>query len=223
MVYKFYKLVFKILIFFFITLNSLANIIYDKENIVITEFDLSYYKDIYFGKYNEEINNSKAIKNLVIIKKLVIDLEKNNNKFLKKIDKDILDEIGEENIKSQTVFDIIRYFKTRNEFVINYFKNNFSKSDLENVFRSFENLNFPISNNNCLTMIKIIDLKNNEEFIDNFFTSIKKQSDIIRISNDNENYNVCINQLNRNIIDNEILKYIESKTEDEFNKFLYAK
>ena len=223
MVYKFYKLVFKILIFFFITLNSLANIIYDKENIVITEFDLSYYKDIYFGKYNEEINNSKAIKNLVIIKKLVIDLEKNNNKFLKKIDKDIIDEIGEENIKSQTVFDIIRYFKTRNEFVINYFKNNFSKSDLENVFRSFDNLNFPISNNNCLTMIKVIDLKNNKEFIDNFFTSIKEQSDIIRISNDNKNYNVCINQLNRNIIDNEILKYIESKTEDEFNKFLYAK
>ena len=223
MVYKFYKLVFKILIFFFITLNSLANIIYDKENIVITEFDLRYYKDIYFGKYNEEINNSKAMKNLVIIKKLVIDLEKNNNKFLKKIDKDILDEIGEENIKSQTVFDIIRYFKTRNEFVINYFKNNFSKSDLENVFRSFDNLNFPISNNNCLTMIKVIDLKNNKEFIDNFFTSIKKQSDIIRISNDNKNYNVCINQLNRNIIDNEILKYIESKTEDEFNKFLYAK
>ncbi len=223
MVYKFYKLVFKILIFFFITLNSLANIIYDKENIVITEFDLSYYKDIYFGKYNEEINNSKAMKNLVIIKKLVIDLEKNNNKFLKKIDKDILDEIGEENIKSQTVFDIIRYFKTRNEFVINYFKNNFSKSDLENVFRSFDNLNFPISNNNCLTMIKVIDLKNNKDFIDNFFTSIKKQSDIIRISNDNKNYNVCINQLNRNIIDNEILKYIESKTEDEFNKFLYAK
>ena len=72
-------------------------------------------------------------------------------------------------------------------------------------------------------MIKIIDLKNNKEFIDNFFTSIKEQSDIIRISNDNENYNVCINQLNRNIIDNEILKYIESKTEDEFNKFLYAK
>ena len=223
MVYKFYNLVFKILIFFFITLNSFANIIYDKENIVITEFDLSYYKDIYFGKYNEEINNSKAIKNLVIIKKLVIDLEKNNNKFLKKIDKDIIDEIGEENIKSQTVFDIIRYFKTRNEFVINYFKNNFSKSDLENVFRSFDNLNFPISNNNCLTMIKIIDLKDNKEFIDNFFTSIKKQSDLIRISNDNKNYNVCINQLNRNIIDNEILKYIESKTEDEFNKFLYAK
>lgn len=223
MVYKFYKLVFKILIFFFITLNSFANIIYDKENIVITEFDLSYYKDIYFGKYNEEINNSKAIKNLVIIKKLVIDLEKNNNKFLKKIDKDIIDEIGEENIKSQTVFDIIRYFKTRNEFVINYFKNNFSKSDLENVFRSFDNLNFPISNNNCLTMIKIIDLKNNKEFIDNFFTSIKEQSDIIRISNDNKNYNVCINQLNRNIIDSEILKYIEFKTEDEFNKFLYAK
>ena len=37
------------------------------------------------------------------------------------------------------------------------------------------------------------------------------------------NPNVCINQLNRNIIDNEILKYIEFKTEDEFNKFLYAK
>ena len=216
------KLIFLSFIFFFITTNFQANVIYDKNNTVITELDLKYYKQIHYDKFNEKINDSKAIKNLVIIKRLVINLKKNNSGFLKKIDTIILNEIGEENIKSQTIFDIIRYYKTRNEFVSNYLINDFNKSDLKNIFKSFVNLKLPISKNNCLTIIKIIDLTDNKEFIDVFFENLKNQSEQYEISIDNTTYNICINQQNRNIIDREIFKYVEFKTENEFNKFIYA-
>ncbi len=216
------KLIFLFFIFFFITINSQANIIYDKNNTVITELDLKYYKQIYYDRFNEEINDSKAIKNLVMIKRLVISLKKNNSGFLEKIDTIILNEIGEENIKSETIFDIIRYYKTRNEFVSNYLKNDFNKFDLENIFKSFSNLKLPISKNNCLTIIKIIDLKNNKEFVNVFFENLKNQSEDYEILIDNALYNICINQQNKNIIDREIFKYVEFKTENEFKKFIYA-
>lgn len=216
------KLIFLFFIFFFITINSQANIIYDKNNTVITELDLKYYKQIHYDRFNEEINDSKAIKNLVMIKRLVISLKKNNSGFLEKIDTIILNEIGEENIKSETIFDIIRYYKTRNEFVSNYLKNDFNKFDLENIFKSFNNLKLPISKNNCLTIIKIIDLTNNKEFVNVFFENLKNQSEDYEILIDNALYNICINQQNKNIIDREIFKYVEFRTENEFKKFIYA-
>ena len=105
------KKLYLISIFIFISINLNANIIYDKYNIIISELDLNYYKKLHQDKFNEDINDSKALKNLVMIKKLVINLNKNNPAFLKKIDKDIYREVGEENIKSQTILDIIRYFR----------------------------------------------------------------------------------------------------------------
>lgn len=223
MVYKSGKiLTLIIIIFFLIITKNYANIIYDKNNILITELDIAYYKKMHFEKFNEEINNSKALKNLVIVKKLVKSLKKNNPKFLEKIDSEILDDNGNKNIKSATILDIARYFKTRNEFVYNYFKKDFKKTDLENIFKSFVNLNLPISDNNCLTIIKLIDLKNNREFIDIFFKNLKNQLEVFKISIENIQYDVCINLKNRQIIEKEIFKYLEFKIEDEFNRFIYA-
>lgn len=217
------KLIFLTLVFFLVTINSQANVIYDKNNIVITELDVKYYKQLHRDKFNEEINKSKAIKNLVIIKRLIVNLKKNNLGFLERIDQIILSEIGEENIKSQTVLDVIRYFKTRNEFISNYFTNDFNKDDLKNILKSFIDLKFPISENNCLTIIEIMDFKNNEEFINIFFESLKNQSADYKILINNKAYNVCINNKNRKVIEREIYKYVELKTENEFNKFIYAK
>ncbi len=211
-----------IIIFFFIITNSYANIVYDKENIIITEIDIYYYKKIHYEKFKEDVNNSKALKNLVIVKKLIKSLEKNNPVFLNRIDREIFEDNGNKNINSSTILDIVRYFKTRNEFVYNYFKNDFNKSDLENVFNTFVNLNLPISDNNCLTIIQIIDLKDNIEFINIFYENIKNQMDVYEISIDNVKYDVCININNKQIIEKEIFKYIELKTEDEFKKFVYA-
>ena len=209
-------------LYFLIIFNSEANIIYDKNNIIITEIDLGYYKKLHFEKYNEIINNSKAIKNLVIIKKLVNNLKINNDKFLEKIDKEILNELDVINVKSDVIFDIIRYFKTRNEFIFNYMKNDFQRDDLENIFKTINNFNLPISSNNCLTIIKLYNFKDNSEFVDIFYESIKTQSAQIKISIENQDYYVCINEKNRKIIDKEIFRYVDFKIEDKFNEFIYA-
>ena len=217
------KLFLIISIFFLIISNLQANIIYDKNNIIITEIDLDYYKKLHYEKFNEIVNTSKAIKNLVIIKNLVNNLKKNNSKFLEKIDKEISNELDVKNIKSEIILDIIRYFKTRNEFVYNYIKNDFKENDLENIFKTFNNLNLPISNNNCLTIIKLVDLKYNKNFVNIFYKSLQNQSENLKISINNLDYDVCINKKNREIIDKEIFKYANIIIEDKFNEFIYAK
>lgn len=202
-------------------INLYADVIYDKDNIIISKLDLDYYKQIHFKKYNEYINDSKALKNLVIIEKLIIKLKKNNPSFLNKIDTNIYDEIGEENIKSQTILNVNRYFKTKNEFIYDFFNKKFNVEDLEIIFNSFESLELPISQNNCLTIVKLIDFKNNTEFINIFFKNMKNQINGYKIIIDNINYDVCINQRNENILEKAILKYIDLKIQDDFNKFIY--
>ena len=202
-------------------------VIYDKNvpKKIISKFrtKLINNENIFIGiKFNEKINTSKALKNLVIIKKLVNNLKKNNAKFLERIDRDISSELDVKSIKSEIIFDIIRYFKTRNEFIYSYIKNDFKKVDLENIFKSFNNLNLPLSNNNCLTILKLVDLKYNSEFIDIFYKNLQTQSKDLKISIDNLDYNVCINKKNREIIDKEIFKYADIIIEDKFNEFIYA-
>ena len=223
MVYKRLYLILLILIFFSLKNILYANIIYDKNNIIISELDLSYYKEMHYEKYNENINNSKALKNLVIIKNVINSLKENNKDFLMRIDESIYNEIGKENINSDVILDIIRFFRTKNEFVYDYYYNNFNMSDLENVFGTFDNLKLPISENNCLTIVKLVDFKNNKEFINEFFVNMKRDSKIFKISIDNIEYNVCINQRNKEIIEKQILKYVELKIQGNFDKFAYEK
>lgn len=221
MVYKrLYKLLL-ILFFFFLKNISYANIIYDKNNVIISELDLDYYKEMHYQNYNENLNNSKALKNLVIIKNVINSLKKNNNDFVKRIDESIYTEIGKENIKSEIILDILRFFRTKNEFVYDYYYNNFNINDLKNVFFTFENLKLPISENNCLTIIKLVDFKNNIEFINEFFKNMRSDSKIYELSINNIKYNVCINQINKEIIEKQIFKYIELKIQDNFDKFVY--
>ncbi len=221
MVYKrLYKLLL-ILFFFFLKNISYANIIYDKNNVIISELDLDYYKEMHYQNYNENLNNSKALKNLVIIKNVINSLKKNNNDFVKRIDESIYTEIGKENIKSEIILDILRFFRTKNEFIYDYYYNNFNINDLKNVFFTFENLKLPISENNCLTIIKLVDFKNNIEFINEFFKNMRSDSKIYKLSINNIKYNVCINQINKEIIEKQIFKYIELKIQDNFDKFVY--
>ena len=213
-----------LILIFFLSKNILyANIIYDKNNVIISELDLNYYKEMHYEKYDENINNSKALKNLVIIKNVISSLKKNNQDFLKKIDESIYSEIGKENINSDVVLDTMRFFRTKNEFIYDYYYNNFQINDLKNVFGTFDNIKLPISENNCLTIVKLVDLKNNTEFSSEFFKSMKSEEKTYEISIDNNKYNVCINQRNKEIIEKQILKYIELKIQRNFEKFAYEK
>ena len=112
---------FSIIILLPINLN--ANIIYDKSDIIISDIDLNYYKQLYFENFGENLNDSTAIKNIVIIKNIIKHFKKNNPNFLKRVDEILIKEYGEEKMNIQILRDFIRYFKIKNEFINEYFIN----------------------------------------------------------------------------------------------------
>ena len=202
-------------------MNSYSNIVYDKNDIVISNIDLNYYTQLYFENFGEEINKSNAIKNIVIIKNLINYFKKNNPDFLSRVDNVLIKEYGDKKMNIQMVKDFVRYFKIKNEFIYEYYYSKFNIKDLEYIFNTYEKIELPISNNNCLTMLKLNNFKRNKEFLNNFYENLKKEIKKYEVTIDNIRYDVCINSKNYKSIESSILKYIDSKTKDEFKKFVY--
>ena len=217
------RIKFTIFITLLISLNSYSNIIYDKKNIVITELDLEYYKQLHYQKFESEINNSNALKTLVIVKKLIENLKMNNPDFINKIDENIFKEIKKEDINSEIILDIVRYFNIRNEFVYDYYYNYFEIEDLEDVFYKFNKLELPISQNKCLTIIKLMNFKGNEDFTNLYFKNLLTQENYYEIFIDNKKYDVCVGTKSKKMIEKEIFKFIELKIENDFERFVYEK
>ena len=218
MVYKFL-----ILIFFLGIKIGYTNIIYDKNEIIITEIELNNYKELYKNNFETDISNNIAIKNIVLIMKTIRFLKINNPDFISILDQNIKSEYGEKIFNNQNTLNFIRFQKVRNEFISEYFQNIFSIQDLEIIFTNFDSLKLPISKNNCLTIEKLYDLRNDKNFIESFFKKIRKKNIKITTSINEELYEVCLSDKLFNNIESEIIKFIESKTEDDFDKFIYRK
>ena len=221
-----YKTIPKIIIFFLFCLlpiNLHSNIVYDKNEIIITEIDLDYYNQVYFENFGKTQNEFEAIKNIVVIKKFINNFKKNNPLFLNKIDEILNEEFNSEIMNIQIVRDFIRYYKIKNEFIYEFYDKRFNIEDLKNIFNSFEKIELPISNNNCLTIFKIIDLKGNIDFLNNFYANLKKKDKTYEVIIDNEIYNVCVDSRTNKVFEQNILNYIDLKTADDFKKFVYEK
>ena len=221
-----YKTIPKIIIFFLFCLLPIclySNIVYDKNEIIITEIDLDYYNQVYFENFGETQNDFEAIKNIVVIKKFIDNFKKNNPLFLKKIDEILNEEFNSEIMDIQIVRDFIRYYKIKNEFIYEFYDKRFNIADLKNIFNSFEKIELPISKNNCLTIFKVIDLKGNIDFLNNFYANLKKKDKKYEVIIDNEIYNVCVDSRTNKVFEQNILNYIDLKTADDFKKFVYEK
>ena len=216
-----YKLL--ILIFFFGIKIGYSNVIYDKNEIVITDIEMNNYKDFYETNTGNIISNNKAIKNIVLIKRTINFLINNNPDFISLLDKNIKLEYNKEIYNDQDLLNFIRFQKIRNEFISDYFQNIFSITDLKIIFTNFDSIKLPISKNNCLTIEKLHEFKNDKNFIENFFSLLKNKNQKITISINNELFDVCLDNKSFKIIENEIIKFIENKTDDDFDKFIYRK
>lgn len=212
-----------ILIFFMGIKIGYTNVIYDKNEIIITEIDLNNYKELYKKNFGSDISNNVAIKNIVLIMKTLSFLKINNPDFFSILDQNIKLEYGDKIFDNQSLLNFIRFQKIRNEFISEYFQNIFSIEDLEIIFTSFDNLKLPISKNNCLTIEKLHDVSNDKNFIESFFNNLRKKNLKITTSINEELYEVCLNDKLFNNIESEIIKFIENKTEDDFDKFIYRK
>ena len=218
-------MVFKLLLFAFIFIlkTSYSNIIYDKNNIMITDIEMNSYLNLYKNNFGKSISKNELIKNIVIIKNTINFLQKNNPSFLSNLDILIEKEYSKEIFNDQISLYFIRFQKIRNEFISEYFNNDFDIKDLKNVFSNFDNLIIPISKNKCLTIEKLHDVYDDEQFIKNFFENLKKNQLNFEILIDNKIYNVCINEKLFSNLENEIINYIQNKTEKNFNDFIYGK
>ena len=217
------KVFFKLLVLLFLFKYSYANIIYDKNNIVITEFDIEIYQQLYKQNYNLDINKSNSLKDLVLIYNLIDNLESNNPEFLNKVDSEILMRLGQSSFENDGIKNFLRFSRIRDEFIINYFQNKLELIELINLFKNLDSLELPISNNDCLIINDIVDLKDNEKFVENFFKNLKNNNQNFQIMINNIEYKVCIDELKYRNIENLIVEYIQIQTAEEFEKFVYEK
>ena len=216
-----YKLIF--FLFIFTTDISYSNILYDKNGITITEFEIENYLNIYENNKQIRLTKNKAVKNIVLMKQTINFLLENNSEFMSILDKNIKAEFGGKIINDQNLFNFIRFQKIRNEFISEYFQNNFNIQDLEMIFSNLNNLKVPISKNKCLTIEKLHAVNSDKNFLINFYNSLKSRKKEFEILVNNQSYNVCIDKKLFNEIENLIIQFIENKTEDDFNKFIYRK
>ena len=218
-------MVYKLLILIFLLGIKIGytNVIYDKNEIIITEIELNNYKELYKNKIGTDISNSIAIKNIVLIMKTINFLKINNPDFISILDQNIELEYGDKIFNNQELLNFIRFQKIRNEFISEYFQKTFNIEELEIIFTNFDSLKLPISKNNCLTIEKLYDVRSDKNFIESFFKKIRKKNIKLTTSINEELYEVCLSDKSFNNIESEIIKFIESKTEDDFDKFIYRK
>jgi len=215
------KLIF--LIFIFISNISYSNIIYDKNGISITNNEVEKYINIYENNNQLKISKNKAIKNIVLMKKTIDFLLKNNSEFMLILDQNIEIEFGNKILNEKVLLNYIRFQKIRNEFISEYFQNSFDIQDFEIIISNLDNLKLPISKNKCLTIEKLHKFDNDKNFSKSLYNSLKNRKKEFEILINNQQYDVCISNQIFNDIENIIIKFIENKTEDDFNKFIYEK
>ena len=139
------------------------------------------------------------------------------------LDNNLKKNFNTSDLQNLTKMDFYRFLTIRNEFITEYFVNEFSFEDLELIINSLEDLKLPISSNKCLTIDKLQDLKNNNFFINNFFENIKKNKKNFKVKLNNKSYDVCINEKSFKFIENKIINFINGKTQENFNNFFFEK
>ncbi len=215
------KLLFILYFLFYLNIGY-SNIIYDKNEITVTEIEFNEYLNIHENYYNLIPNKNKAIKDIVLIKRTINFLENNNKDFIIELDNNILKEFGNSIFEISIKRDFLRFVKIRNEFISDYFLNEFTSDDLKNAFFLLNELKLPISSNNCMLVDSVIDLKKNDYFIQNFYENISNKNKDYRVIIDNKVFNVCLNSIHLKKIENYIFQYIDKKIDKQFDQFVYS-
>ena len=120
---------------FILSINlSYSNIIYNKNEILITDIELNSYKNLYKKNFQKDISNNVALKNIVLIKQTIGYLLDNNPEFMNKLDKNIKSEFNKDIFNDQSILNFARFQKIRNEFITEYFQNSFNFEDFKKMF-----------------------------------------------------------------------------------------
>ena len=203
--------------------HSYSNVLYEKDNLIITEIDVNVYQQLYKNSYNQEINKANSIRDLVLINNVIQHLEINNPEFIDKIDLEISMRYGQNSLKEDGTRNFLRFSRIRDEFIINYFQNKLNLDEVKKIFSQLDSLNLPISIDNCLIISEVLNLKDNEVFIESFFNNLKENTREFEVMINKSKFKVCINETTFQTIEKLIVEYIHLKTAEEFEIFVYEK
>ncbi len=82
-------------------------------------------------------------------------------------------------------------------------------------------LELPLSINNCNTIDRIFDFRDNNQFVDLFFKNIKQNLNIYEINLDNTTYTICMNIETFQKLEVLIVNYLDKQIDLKLKKYNY--
>ena len=215
------KYLFLCLLFIFnININA-SEIIYNKNNILITKQDLNQYKLI--EKNINYLNDNIVIKEIVLIKRTNNNLKKNNPLYYEqtinqiKSKKIYIDEVNQDFLE-QYLF----YINVRNDIAKEFLINKFKKDQIQMIFKN-KDITFGLSKNKCMTIFGTLSINQLNDIeiyniLDRKIINFQFEKNL-----DNQKYDVCLSEKNINQLITIFNNYIIDESREDFLKFIYEK
>ena len=217
-----FKLIFFFIFFIFLNLKYLyAEVIYEKNNFIITNYELETFKSIYYDIFQKKISDKEAIKNIILISNLVDHIKYNNPQYLNNLDLKIKNSVDQKILEDQIKNNLIRFVNIRNEFIFDYFNQNLKENDVLNALANINKISLPLSKSNCLIIDLILHDYDINKLAKIYFKGVRDNNFNFMISYENINYQVCFDKETINLIESSLFSEIELITNSSFNNFLY--
>jgi hypothetical protein len=208
-----FKKILSIFIFQLILVNSIAlsKVIYDKNGIIITDYETEVFKNIYSQDTKRNISTAEAIKEYVLVIKIVSQVVSKNPDLINLIDNNLLSQMGEKNFENQIIKNYFRYKKIKNLYISQYIKDQFDTDELRVSLNEFKELNIPISKNNCNTYDQFYNFKDNNDFFVFLLEKFKKDADNFVFTIEGITYQACIDDAILNSLQSNVFLYLNQK------------
>ena len=217
-----FKIIFIFPLFIFLHFKNLyAEIIYEKNNFIITNYELETFKNVYNDIYLKKISYKEAIKNIILISNLINHIKNNNPQYLDNLDLKIKSNIDKKLLEDEIKNNLIRFVNIRNEFIFEYFNQNLKEKDVLNALINTSKVTLPLSKNNCLIIDFVLHDYDINELAKIYYKGVKSNNFNFMISYENTNYQVCFDNETINLIESSLFNEIELITKSSFNNFLY--
>jgi len=208
-----FKKILSIFIFQLILVNSIAlsKVVYDKNGIIITGYETEVFKNIYSQDTKRNISTAEAIKEYVLVIKIVSQVVSKNPDLINLIDNNLLIQIGEKNFENQIIKNYFRYKKIKNLYISQYIKDQFDTDELRVSLNEFKELNIPISKNNCNTYDQFYNFKDNNDFFVFLLEKFKKDANNFVFTIEGITYQACIDDAILNSLQSNVYLYLNQK------------
>lgn len=208
-------LIFLIFILFWASNILSDEIILQKNDIIITNDDLEKYQRLHKDYFGKEITRNTAIKNLYITFKIIDQQKKINPNFIEQTDKIIKKDIEDFQLlySNYILSYFLRYEILKKDFIMMYVNNN----NLIKLDKLLINKLSIFKDNECRNKIKTIKFDS--------LNIMDKQNILNNLSNEviliADNSYLCLNDTNRDEINNIINNIVSKAGYEEFLKYVY--